>query len=167
MRVWYYFLGGFVVAAIIALIITANRDDGTTVAPQSSNTTSSTASGSYQSTLYSLSPASSMELLLQSSTLPEAAKAPLQQAESLYQQALQASAADAIPLLDQCVDNLKQAQSIVSDEAEDASNQVSQDNLKRMAGNIEVVRTRVEDDRALLDGTGTPIAAGIIERAGL
>src|SRR5690349_20284296 len=167
MRTWYYVLGGFVVVTIFALIITNNRHDGTTVAPQMSDTTMSQAAGAQGTALYYLSPASSMDILLKSSTLPEEAKAPLEQARSLYLQALQSSATDAIPLLDQSIDNLNQAVSIVSKQAEDASNQVTQNNLKYLASGIDVVQSRVEDDRALLSGTGTPLAAGIIARAGL
>ena len=155
------------VVAIFALVITNNRHDGTTVAPQMSDTTMSQAAGAQGTALYYLSPATSIDILLKSSTLPEEAKAPLEQAQSFYQQALQASTADAIPLLDQSIDSLNQAVSIVSKQAEDTSNQVTQNNLKYLASGIEVVQSRVEDDRALLAGTGTPIAAGIIERAGL
>ncbi len=163
MRGWAYLFGILAALGIVALIITDNRIDGQTVAPQADNTTSELSAGSFQAAIGALSPATSIQLLVSGGTLPESAVAPLTKAADQYQQALSLPPAEAATLFEQSLANLDEAQSIVENEAEDASNQASQEALKRSAAAIEAIETRIESDLQLVQQTGSPVPSVVVE----
>lgn len=163
MRGWTYLFGVLAALGIVALIITNNRVDGETVAPQADNTTSELAAGSFQAAIGTLSPVNSIQLLINGGTLPAEAEAPLTNAADQYQQALALPPAEAAVLLEQSVASLNEAESIVSNAAEDASNQASQEALKRSAAAIGAIEARVESDLQLVQQTGSPVPSVVAE----
>lgn len=163
MRGWTYLFGVLAALGIVALIITNNRVDGETVAPQADNTTSELAAGSFQAAIGTLSPVNSIQLLINGGTLPAEAEAPLTNAADQYQQALALPPAEAAVLLEQSVASLNEAESIVSNAAEDASNQASQEALKRSAAAIGAIESRVESDLQLVQQTGSPVPSVVAE----
>jgi hypothetical protein len=163
MRGWSSLFAILIGIAIVALIVTNNRVDGETVAPQAGNTTAGLAAGAFQAAIGVLSPATSLQLMIDGGTLPEAAVAPLTDAADQYQQALSLPPAEAEVLLQQSLANLDEAQSIVSAAAEDASNQVSQETWKRSAAAIGAIGDRVESDLKLIQQTGSPVPSVVVE----
>lgn len=163
MRGWAYLFGILAAVGIVALILTNNRVDGETVAPQAANTTSSQAAGSFQAAIGALSPATSMQLMIDSGTLPDAAVTSLTQAADQYQQALTVPPAEAAVLLEQSLASLDAAKSVVEDAATDASNQASQESLKRSAAAIGAIQDRVESDLKLVQQTGSPVPSVVVE----
>lgn len=163
MRGWAYLFGILAALGIVALIITDNRVDGETVAPQTGNTTSGLASGSFQAAIGALSPVTSIQLLIAGGTLPEAAEAPLTEAANQYQQALTLPPAEASVLLEQSLASLNNVESIVEDAAEDASNQVSQEALKRSAVAIDAIEARIDSDLQLVKETASPVPSVVAE----
>lgn len=163
MRGWTCLFGVLAALGIVALIITNNRVDGETVAPQADNTTSELAAGSFQAAIGTLSPVNSIQLLINGGTLPAEAEAPLTNAADQYQQALALPPAEAAVLLEQSVASLNEAESIVSNAAEDASNQASQEALKRSAAAIGAIESRVESDLQLVQQTGSPVPSVVAE----
>lgn len=163
MRGWAYLFGILAALGIVALILTDNRVDGETVAPQTGNTTSSLAAGSFQAVAGALSPVTSIQLLMAGGTLPEAAVAPLTDAANQYQQALSLPPAEAATLLEQSLANLNDAQSIVENAATSASNQASQEALKRSAAAIGAIKARVTSDLQLVQQTGSPVPSVVVE----
>ncbi len=89
--------------------------------------------------------------------------APLTEAADQYTQALSLPPAEASVLLEQSLASLNDAQSIVADAAEDASNQASQEALKRSASAIGAIEVRVEDDLKLVQETGSPVPSVVVE----
>lgn len=163
MRIWAYLFGLLAALGIAALVITDNSVDGETVAPQGANTTADLAAGAFESAIGLLSPATSIQLLVEGGTLPESAMAPLEAAATQYQQALAVPPAEAAELLDQALANLNEAQAMAEDAALDASNQVSQDALKRSASAIGAIAARVESDLLLVQQTGSPVPSEVVE----
>ena len=163
MRGWAYLFGILAAVGIVALIVTDNRNDGQTVAPQAANTTSELAAGSFQAAIGTLSPVTSIQLLIGGGTLPDAATAPLTQAADQYQQALSLPPAEAAVLLEQSLASLDEAEAIVENAAEDASNQASQEALKRSAAAIEAIEARIESDLQLVQQTGSPVPSVVVE----
>jgi hypothetical protein len=164
MRLWHYVVAAIAIAGIVALIVTNNKDEESEVAERADDTSQTTASGALDATLYTLSPSASIELLLEQSTLPEEAVPGLTEAQRLYAEALGKPAAEAIPLLQQAEDQLSETADLVADMADDSSNQVTTDNLRRLSTSILVIRDRVQADRELLEETGTPVAEVALER---
>jgi hypothetical protein len=164
MKPWHYAVAALAIAAVIALIYSNNRDEESEVAERADDTSQTTTSGALDATLYTLSPTASIELLLEQSTLPDEAVPGLTEAQSLYEQALEVPPAEAIPLLQQAEDQLTETAELVADMAVDASNQVTADNLRRLSSSILVVRDRVQADRELLEGTGSPVPVAAQER---
>ena len=164
MRPWHYVVAAIAIVGIIALIYTNNKDEESEVPERADDTSQTTTSGALDATLYTLSPGASIELLLEQSTLPEEAVPGLTEAQRLYAEALEAPAAEAVPLLQQAEDQLTETADLVSDMATDTSNQVTADNLRRLSTSILVIRDRVQADRELLEGTGTPVPATAQER---
>lgn len=163
MRGWGYLFAILAALGIVALIITDNRVDGETVAPQTGNTTSGLAAGSFQAAIGVLSPPNSIQLLIDGGTLPEEAVAPLNEAATQYQNALSLPPAEAAALFEQSLANLDDAQAIVQNAAEDASNQASQEALKRSAAAIDAIEARVESDLRLVQQTGSPVPSVVVE----
>ncbi len=163
MRGWGYLFGILAAVGIVALIITDNRVDSETVAPQTGNTTSSLAAGSFQAAIGMLSPATSMQLLIGGGTLPDAAASALTQASSQYQQALSLPPAEAAALFEQSLASLDEAKSTVESAANDASNQASQESLKRSAAAIGAIQARIESDLKLVQQTGSPVPSVVAE----
>lgn len=163
MRGWAYLFGILAALGIVALILTNNRVDGETVAPQTGNTTSSLAAGSFKAAIATLSPATSMQLLIDGGTLPGAAVTSLTQASDQYQQALALPPAEAAALFEQSLASLDDAKSVVEDAANDASNQASQESLKRSAAAIGAIQARVESDLKLVQQTGSPVPSVVVE----
>jgi len=163
MRGWGYLFAILAALGIVALILTNNRVDGETVAPQADNTSSELAAGSFQAAIGALSPVTSIQLLIAGGTLPTEAEAPLSEAGNQYQQALSLPPAEAAVLLEQSLASLNDAESIVQDAAEDASNQASQEALKRSAAAIDAIATRVESDLQLVQQTGSPVPSVVVE----
>jgi hypothetical protein len=164
MRPWHYFVAAIALAAIVALIFTNNRDEGSEVAERGDDTSQTTAAGALDATLYTLSPSASIELLLEQSTLPEEAVPGLTEAQRLYVEASGKPAVEAVPLLQQAEDQLTETAELVADMADDSSNQVTADNLRRLSSSILVIRDRVQADLELLEGTGTPVPEVAHER---
>ena len=164
MKPWHYAVAAFAIAALVALIYTNNRDEESEVAERGDDTSQTTTSGALDATLYTLSPSASIELLLEQSTLPEEAVPGLTEAQRLYEEALTKPADEAIPLLQQAEDQLTETAELVADMAVDTSNQVTADNLRRLSSSILVIRDRVQADRELLEGTGSPVPAAAQER---
>ena len=164
MRPWHYVVAAIALAAIVAFIYTNNRDEESEVAERADDTSQTTASGALDATLSTLSPSASIELLLEQSTLPEEAVPGLTEAQRLYVEALEKPAAEAIPLLQQAEDQLTETAELVADMADDSSNQVTADNLRRLSSSILVIRDRVQADLELLEGTGTPVPEVAHER---
>jgi hypothetical protein len=163
MRGWAYVFGILAAAGIVALIWTSNRVDGETVAPQADNTSAELAAGSFQAAIGSLSPVNSIQLLIGGGTLPEEAEAPLTEAANQYEQALTLPPAEAAVLLEQSLASLNDAESTVQDAAEDASNQASQEALKRSAAAIDAIAARVESDLQLVQQTSSPVPSVVAE----
>lgn len=163
MRGWAYLFGILAVLGIAALIVTDNRADGETVAPQADNTTSELTAGSFQAAIGALSPVTSIQLLIAGGTLPQEAEAPLTEAANQYQQALTLPPTEAAVLLEQSLASLNDAESIVENAAEDASNQAGQEALKRSAAAIDAIEARVEDDLQLVQETGSPVPSVVVE----
>jgi hypothetical protein len=163
MRGWGYLFAALAALGIVALIVTDNRVDGETVAPQAGNTTAELAAGSFQAAIGALSPATSIQLLIAGGTLPQEAEAPLTEAANQYQQALTVPPAEASVLLEQSLASLDDAQSIVKNAAEDASNQASQEALKRSAAAIGAIEARIESDLQLVKQTGSPVPSVVVE----
>jgi hypothetical protein len=163
MRGWAYFFGVLAAVGIVALLITDNRVDGETVAPQADNTTSELSAGSLQAAISLLSPVTSIQMLIAGGTLPPEAEAPLTEAADQYQQALTTPPAEAAVLLEQSLASLNEAESIVEGAAEDASNQASQEALKRSAAAIDAIQDRVESDLQLVQETGSPVPSVVVE----
>jgi len=164
MRPWHYVVAAFALAAIVALIYTNNRDQEADVAERADDTSQTTSAGALDAALYTLSPSASIELMLEQSTLPEEAVPGLTEAQRLYEEALGKPSAEAIPLLQQAEDQLNETAELVADMAVDSSNQVTADNLRRLSSSILVIHDRVQADRELLEGTGTPISEAAQER---
>jgi hypothetical protein len=163
MRGWAYLFGVLAAVGIVALLITDNRVDGETVAPQAGNTTSELSAGSFQAAIGLLSPVTSIQMLIAGGTLPPEAEAPLTEAATQYQQALTVPPTEAAVLLEQSLASLNDAEAIVKDAAEDASNQASQEALKRSAAAIDAITARVESDLALVQETGSPVPSVVVE----
>ncbi|MEZ4530502.1 MAG: hypothetical protein R2855_05660 [Thermomicrobiales bacterium] len=163
MRIWAYLFGVIAAVGIVALIVTDNRADGETVAPQAANTTADLEAGAFEASIGLLSPATSIQLLIDGGTLPESAIAPLEEASGQYQQALSVPPAEAAELLEQSLANLNEAEAIVEEAAIDASNQVSKDALKRSASAIDAIAARVESDLGLVQQTGSPVPSVVAE----
>lgn len=164
MRPWQYIVAAIALVAIVALIYTSNQDEDIVVAERADESSQTSASGALDTTLYTLSPSASIELLLEQSNLPEEAVPGLTEAQSLYVEALGKPAAEAVPLMQQAEDQLAETAELVADLADDSSNQVSSDNLRRLSSSILVIGDRVQADRELLEGTGTPVPAAAQER---
>lgn len=164
MKTWQYVAASIAILAMVAFLITNNRDEGSEVAGRGDDTSQSTSAGALDATLYTLNPQASIELLLEQSALPEEAVPGLTEAQRLYTEAMTAPADQAATLLEQAVDQLEQTASLVEGMAQDASNQVTADNLRRLSSSILVVRDRVQGDLDLLIETGTPVAQLRIER---
>lgn len=164
MRPWHYVVIALGIAAIVALVYTGNRDEESEVAGQADGTYQEIAAGALDTTLYTLAPNAAIELLLEQSALPEEAVPGLTEAQSLYVAAMGVPADEAIPLLQQSEDQLTETAELVADMAVDASNQVTADNLRRLSSSIQVIADRVQADRELLEGTGTPLPAAAFER---
>lgn len=163
MRGWAYIVGIIAVLGIFGLIVADKRVDGETVAPQADNTTSELAAGSFEAAIATLSPVNSIQLLISGGTLPEEAVAPLNAAADEYTQALSLPPAEAAVLLEQSLANLDDAQATVENAAEDASNQASQEALKRSAAAIGAIEARVASDLQLVQQTGSPVPSVVVE----
>lgn len=163
MRGWAYIFGVLAAVGIVALLITDNRVDGETVAPQADNTTSELSAGSFQAAISLLSPVTSIQMLIAGGTLPPEAEAPLNEAATQYQQALTVPPTEAAVLLEQSLASLNDAEAIVESAAEDASNQASQEALKRSAAAIDAIQDRVESDLQLVQETGSPVPSVVSE----
>ena len=164
MRTWQYIAIGAAIVVFVAFLYSNNRDEGSEVAGRGDDTSQDTAAGALDNTLYTLNPQASIELLLEQSTLPPEVVPALTAAQDAYVQASTLPADQAIPLLQTSVDQLTQAADQVEAMAQDASNQVTADNLRRLSKSILVVRDRVQDDLDQLKETGTPVAMRGYER---
>ena len=145
---------------IVALLITDNRVDGETVAPQADNTTSELSAGSFQAAIGLLSPVTSIQMLIAGGTLPQEAEASLTEAATQYQQALTVPPTEAAVLLEQSLASLNDAEAIVESAAEDASNQASQEALKRSAAAIDAIAARVGIRSGACPGNGKSHSIG-------
>ena len=164
MKPWHYGALAIAVVALVAFIYSNNRDQESEVAGRADDTSQETTSGALDAALYTLNPQASIELILEQSALPDEAVPGLTEAQRLYTEASSKSAAEAIPLLEQAVDQLDATAELVANMAVDASNQVTADNLRRLSTSILVIRDRVQEDLDSLQGTGTPVALIVRER---
>ena len=164
MKPWQYIVIAAGIVAIVAFIYSNNRDEESEVFGRGDDTSQSTTAGAFDATMYTLNPQASLELLLEQSGLPEEIVPGLTEAQRLYVEAMSKPAAEAIPLLEACVDQLEATAEQVENMAGDSSNQVSADNYRRLSQSILVVRDRVQSDLDLLEETGSPVTQASYER---